>query len=68
LDRLRAWALETERRRGHNKATVALANKIARIVWATWKHSDPSIETGVRSPVDTAERFQTIYPLNASCI
>jgi hypothetical protein len=38
LDRLRAWALETERRRGHNKATVALANKIARIVWATWKH------------------------------
>jgi hypothetical protein len=38
LDRLRAWALETERRRGHNKATVALANKIARIVWAPWKH------------------------------
>jgi hypothetical protein len=24
--------------------------------------SDPSIETGVRSPVHTAERFQTIYP------
>jgi transposase len=38
LDRLRTWALETERRCGHNKATVALANKIARIVWATWKY------------------------------
>src|SRR5262249_42133012 len=36
-DRLRAWALETESRRGHNKATIALANKLARIVWAVWK-------------------------------
>jgi transposase len=35
LDRLRTWALDTERRCGHNKATVALANKMARIVWAT---------------------------------
>ena len=38
LDRLRRWALETERRVGHNKAVIALANKLARIVWATWKH------------------------------
>ncbi|HEY1900242.1 MAG TPA: hypothetical protein VGG49_10640 [Steroidobacteraceae bacterium] len=29
---------ETGQRRGHNKATVALANKMARIVWATWKY------------------------------
>lgn len=36
-DRLRAWALHVENRRGHNKATVALANKIARIVWAVWR-------------------------------
>jgi transposase len=36
LDRLRIWALEIERRRGHNKAAVALANKLARIVWAVW--------------------------------
>lgn len=36
-DRLRTWALETEGRRGHNKATIALANKLARIVWAVWK-------------------------------
>jgi transposase len=36
LDRLRAWALGRERARGHNKAAVALANKLARIVWAVW--------------------------------
>jgi transposase len=33
-DRLRAWALQVERFRGHNKAAIALANKLARIVWA----------------------------------
>jgi transposase len=38
LDRLRHWALETEKRVGRNKATVALANKLARIIWATWKY------------------------------
>lgn len=37
-DRLRSWALETEARAGYNKATVALANKLARIIWATWKY------------------------------
>jgi transposase len=37
LDRLRTWALDVQERRGHNKATVALANKLARIVWATWR-------------------------------
>jgi transposase len=36
-DRLRAWALEIERRRGHNKAAIALANKLARIAWAVWR-------------------------------
>lgn len=35
-DRLRTWALETEQRRGHNVAAVALANKLARIVWGVW--------------------------------
>lgn len=34
-DRLRAWALDRERARGHNKAAVAVANKLARIAWAT---------------------------------
>jgi transposase len=37
-DRLRTWALERERGRGHNKAAVALANKLARILWAVWRH------------------------------
>ncbi|UCF04552.1 MAG: IS110 family transposase [bacterium] len=37
LDRLRLWALEIERSRGHNKAAVALANKLARIAWAVWR-------------------------------
>jgi transposase len=35
--RLHAWGLQLERLRGHNKAAVALANKLARIVWAVWK-------------------------------
>lgn len=38
LDRLRTWALDVQDRRTHNKAAVALANKLARIVWATWRH------------------------------
>ena len=33
-DRLRTWALALEKRAHHNKAAVALANKITRIAWA----------------------------------
>jgi transposase len=33
---LQVWALEREAARGHNKAAVALANKLARIAWAVW--------------------------------
>lgn len=33
-DRLRRWALELAARVGHNKATIALANKLARYAWA----------------------------------
>ena len=40
-DRLRAWALARETARGHNKAAAALANKLARIIWAAWKHDRP---------------------------
>jgi transposase len=36
LSRLQRWALDTQQRVGHNKATVALANKMARIVWVVW--------------------------------
>ena len=37
-DRIYMWALTVESRRGHNKAVVALANKIARIVYSILKH------------------------------
>jgi transposase len=37
-DRLRDWAARLEKARGHNKAAVALANKMARMVWAVWRH------------------------------
>ena len=36
-DRLRSWALHLEQMRGHNKAAIALANKLARVVWAVWR-------------------------------
>jgi len=42
-DRLRSWALRLEQKVGHNKAAVALANKLSRITWAVWKH-DRSFE------------------------
>jgi transposase len=39
VDRLRSWALAVQARTNHNKATCALANKLARIAWAVWvKH------------------------------
>jgi transposase len=36
LTRLHQWALTVQARRGHNKATIAVANKLGRIVWAVW--------------------------------
>jgi transposase len=36
LSGLAAWALRVDARRGHNKATIALANKLARVIWAVW--------------------------------
>jgi transposase len=41
-DRLQSWALRLEQSRGHNKAAVALANKLARIAWAVWRHEEGS--------------------------
>ena len=52
-DRLRAWALSVEARRGHNKAAIALANKIARVVWAVWRRGIEFREEEV-APVEAA--------------
>lgn len=35
-DSLRLWGRQVAGTRGHNRACVALANKLARIVWAIW--------------------------------
>jgi transposase len=40
-DRLRAWAVRLEKAAGYKKASVALANRLARIVWAVWKSDAP---------------------------
>jgi transposase len=38
---LHDWALNVRLRRGHNKATIAVANKLGRIVWAVWTKDVP---------------------------
>ncbi len=38
LDRTQQWALALAERKGHNKAAVALANKVARRLWAAEHH------------------------------
>jgi transposase len=40
-DPIQVWALEIQRLRGHNKAAVALANRLARITWAVWRRQQP---------------------------
>ncbi len=57
-DRLRTWALSVEQRRGHNRATMALANKMARIAWAIWSRggryapgSDPITDARTNAPI-----------------
>jgi transposase len=41
LTRLQQWALRLQERRGHNKATIAVANKLGRVVWAVWHRDVP---------------------------
>ena len=41
VDGLRLWALAVQRRSNHNKATCALANKLARICYATLRDHEP---------------------------
>lgn len=41
LDPLQSWALSVQARQGHNKAACALANKLARRLWAMAHHGQP---------------------------
>ena len=41
LDPLQAWAMKVQDSRGHNKAACALANKLARRLWAMEHHGMP---------------------------
>jgi transposase len=43
LTKLERWATDIERAKHHNIATVALANKMARIIWATWTKGEDYI-------------------------
>jgi transposase len=43
LDPLRAWALNIAQRSHHNKATCALANKLARICFAVMRSHEPYV-------------------------
>jgi transposase len=40
-DRLRSWAHALGQTHVHNKAAVAVANKLARIIWAVWTRDLP---------------------------
>jgi transposase len=44
-DPLRQWALNVQSRSNHNKATCALANKLARICFATLRDQEPYEKT-----------------------
>jgi transposase len=48
---LQAWARATEQRRGHNVAAVAVANKLALIIWAVWRRQRPFAVDHVHSDV-----------------
>jgi transposase len=48
LTALQRWAIELAARRGHNKAVSALANKLARIIWAVWR-ADVDFSTDIQS-------------------
>ena len=43
LTPLQTWAVSVADRRGANKATIALANKLARILWAVWVRQIPFV-------------------------
>ena len=43
LTRLQQWAVSIATHRGRHKAVIAVANKLARMVWAVW-HYDVAFE------------------------
>jgi transposase len=47
--RLQQWALALQHTRGHNRAAVALANKLARIAWAVWTRGEDFTPAPVRT-------------------
>jgi transposase len=47
---LHQWAVSVHERRGHNKATIAVANKLGRIVWAVWHRDVPFAGRPVLEP------------------
>jgi len=41
-DPLSCWVLKVRERRGANRAAVALANKLARRLWASLRYAEPA--------------------------
>lgn len=54
LDHMRAWAMELQTRANHNKAACALANKMARICYATLRDHSPYATHAAVSPTATS--------------
>ena len=51
VDDLRQWALRVQHRSNHNKATCALANKLARICYATLRDQKPYGAAGLNKKI-----------------
>jgi transposase len=60
LDGLRQWALAVQGRTNHNKAVCALANKLARICYATLRDGEPYGATNLRKKTE-----RQTYPMPA---
>jgi len=45
VTRFAQWALAVQHRRGHHKATSAVANKLGRIIWAVWTRDTDFVST-----------------------
>ncbi|MGH9794562.1 MAG: IS110 family transposase [Candidatus Acidiferrales bacterium] len=61
VDGLRRWALAVQARSNHNKATCALANKLARICYATLRDAEPYGQPAAR-PKKKLERTAFALP------